>query len=83
MNHAKKLEKMMTAAGFAARAVYGGNRHNEEIIGQYGEKKIQFLLSCQLISEGGSACMSLRQRCGRSIFLPSKRSAGESGRAVF
>ena len=52
VNHAKKLEKMMTAAGFAARAVYGGNRHNEEIFEQYGEKKIQFLLSCQLISEG-------------------------------
>ena len=50
----------MTAAGFAARAVYGGNRHNEEIFEQYGEKKIQFLLSCQLISERGSACMSLR-----------------------
>ena len=52
VNHAKKLEKMMTAAGFAACAVYGGNRHNEEIFEQYGEKKIQFLLSCQLISEG-------------------------------
>ena len=32
--------------------MYGGNRHNEEIFEQYGEKKIQFLLSCQLISEG-------------------------------
>ena len=52
MNQAKKLEKMMTAAGFAARAVYGGNKHNEEIFEQYGEKKIQSLLSCQLISEG-------------------------------
>ena len=52
VNHAKKLEKMMTAAGFAARAVYGGNKHNEEIFEQYGERKIQFLLSCQLISEG-------------------------------
>lgn len=52
VSHAKRLEKLMTAAGFAARAVYGGNKHNEEIFEQYEAKKIQFLLSCQLISEG-------------------------------
>ncbi len=52
VNHAKKLEKMMTAAGFTARAVYGNNTHNDEIFEQYRSRKIQFLLSCQLISEG-------------------------------
>ncbi|MBR4445505.1 MAG: DEAD/DEAH box helicase [Solobacterium sp.] len=52
VNHAKKLEKMMTAAGFTARAVYGNNTHNDEIFEQYRSREIQFLLSCQLISEG-------------------------------
>ena len=37
IGHAKKLEKMMTAAGFAARVVYGGNKHNEEIFDQYAD----------------------------------------------
>ena len=52
VSHCKKLERLMTAAGFAAKAVYGGNPHNDEIFAQYAEKKIQFLISCQLISEG-------------------------------
>lgn len=51
-NHARKLEAMMTDAGFAARAVYGGNKKNELYFEQYANKEIQFLISCQLISEG-------------------------------
>ena len=52
VNHSKKLEKLMTAAGFKAKAVYGGNKHNDEIFEKYANKEIQFLISCQLISEG-------------------------------
>lgn len=52
VNHSKKLEKLMTDAGFKAKAVYGGNKHNDEIFEKYTDKEIQFLISCQLISEG-------------------------------
>ncbi|MBR2800961.1 MAG: DEAD/DEAH box helicase family protein [Erysipelotrichaceae bacterium] len=52
VKHAQKLEKMMTKAGFKAKAVFGSNKNNEEILEQYANKEIQFLLSCQLISEG-------------------------------
>ena len=52
VQHARRLEKLMKAAGFTAAAVYGNNKHNDEIFQQYAEKKIQFLLSCQMISEG-------------------------------
>ncbi len=52
VKHAKKLERMMREAGFSAAAVYGNNKNNEQIFREYADKKIQFLLSCQLISEG-------------------------------
>lgn len=52
VNHAKKMEKLMTEAGFKAKAVYGSNKENDKIFEQYANKEIQFLLSCQLISEG-------------------------------
>lgn len=52
ISHAKKMQKLMEKAGFAAKAVYGGNKKNEEIFRDYENKKIQFLLSCQMISEG-------------------------------
>ena len=52
VNHAKKMEKLMTEAGFKAKAVYGSNKENEKNFEQYANKEIQFLLSCQLISEG-------------------------------
>ena len=52
VHHCRRLEKLMQAAGFSAKAVFGGNRNNEDIFEQYSQKKIQFLLSCQLISEG-------------------------------
>lgn len=52
VNHCRKLEKLMRDAGFSAGAVYGGNPRNDQIFEQYAQKKIQFLISCQLISEG-------------------------------
>ena len=52
VNHCRKLEKLMRNAGFSAGAVYGSNPRNDQIFEQYAEKKIQFLISCQLISEG-------------------------------
>lgn len=52
VNHCRKLEKLMRDAGFSAGAVYGGNPRNDQIFEQYAQRKIQFLISCQLISEG-------------------------------
>lgn len=52
INHAKTLEKLMKEAGFTAAAVYGNNQDNERIFEDYRNRKIQFLMSCQMISEG-------------------------------
>ena len=52
VHHCRRLEKLMQEAGFAAKAVYGGNQNNDSIFEAYAKKEIQFLLSCQLISEG-------------------------------
>lgn len=52
IDHCKKLENMFNNAGIAAKAVYGSNKNNDKIIKDYKDKKIQFLISCQLISEG-------------------------------
>lgn len=52
VEHAKKLETMFNEKGISARAVYGSNKDNNEIIEKYKNKEIQFLLSCQIISEG-------------------------------
>ena len=52
VSHAKKLEKLFSETKIKAKAVYGGNKNNEEIFNNYKNKKIQFLLTCQLISEG-------------------------------
>ena len=50
--HCKRLERLMHEAGFTARAVYGSGNRNEEYFREYADKKVQFLLSCQMISEG-------------------------------
>ena len=52
VNHIRKLEKLMKEAGFTAAAVYGSNKKNDELFNQYQNKELQFLISCQLISEG-------------------------------
>lgn len=52
IQHCKKLEKMFRKAGIQAKAVYGSNKENETIFEQYKNRQIQFLLSCQVISEG-------------------------------
>ena len=52
IQHCKKLEKMLNDAGIKAKAVYGSNRENDVIFESYKNKEIQFLLSCQVISEG-------------------------------
>lgn len=51
-NHTKKMAKLLQEHGLTAEAVYGGNSKNKEIFSKYKEKKIQFLCSCQIISEG-------------------------------
>ena len=52
IQHCKKLEKLLNEAGIKARAVYGSNKENSAIFQDYKDKKVQFLLSCQVISEG-------------------------------
>ena len=52
INHAKKLEKMLCERGIVARAVFGANSENDEIFNAYKNRQIQFLISCQIISEG-------------------------------
>ncbi len=51
-DHTKRLEKLFSQTDIVAKAVYGGQRESEEIFKDYANKKVQFLLSCQLISEG-------------------------------
>lgn len=50
--HTKKMAKFLQKRGIAAEAVYGGNLANDKIFEAYSNKKVQFLCSCQLISEG-------------------------------
>ena len=52
IQHCKRLEKLLNNLGISAKAVFGANKDNDEIIEKYRNKKIQFLLSCQIISEG-------------------------------
>ena len=52
IQHCKRLEKLLNDVGISAKAVYGSNKENDEIIEKYKNKEIQFLLSCQIISEG-------------------------------
>ena len=47
ISHARKLEKMMTEAGFTARAVYGGNRKNDD-----GENRCQCSIQYECHSIG-------------------------------
>lgn len=50
--HTIKLAKMLNDSGILAAAVYGNNKDNDKIFSDYRDKKIQFLCSCELISEG-------------------------------
>ena len=50
--HCEKMAKLLNGLEIKAAAVYGGNSKNEQIFNDYEAKKIQFLCSCQLISEG-------------------------------
>ena len=50
--HCAKLAKLLSDSGLKAEAVYGGNKNNDSIFENYKHKRIQFLCSCQLISEG-------------------------------
>jgi superfamily II DNA or RNA helicase len=52
INHAIKLAQMLRDAGLNAVAVHGRNNDNNRILDDYKDKKIQFLCTCQLISEG-------------------------------
>lgn len=52
IKHCQRLEKQLNEVGIKAKAVYGSNKDNDKIMEQYKNKKIQFLLSCQIINEG-------------------------------
>ena len=52
INHANEMSKVCNDFGIKAAAVYGGNSKNEKHIDDYRNKKIQFLCSCNMISEG-------------------------------
>ncbi|MGL5979234.1 MAG: DEAD/DEAH box helicase [Erysipelotrichaceae bacterium] len=54
--HAKEMERCMRAAGFDARAVFGGDKKSKEYIQgyQHGDSP-KFLCSCNLVSEGWDA----------------------------
>lgn len=51
-NHCQKMAELLNQNNLKARAVYGSNSKNELYFNEYAEKKVQFLCSCQLISEG-------------------------------
>ena len=50
--HTIKLAKLLNENDIKAAAVYGGNKSNDIIFSNYTNKNIQFLCTCQLISEG-------------------------------
>lgn len=50
--HTKAMAKTLNEYGLVAKAVYGGNSENEQTFEKYLNKEVQFLCSCQLISEG-------------------------------
>jgi superfamily II DNA or RNA helicase len=52
VDHCKKLERMLNDAGVSAKAIYGRNKDSDLYVKQFKNKEFQFLLSCQMISEG-------------------------------
>lgn len=50
--HAIKMSEMLKSYGLTSEAVYGGNKDNDKNFKKYKDKKVQFLCSCQMISEG-------------------------------
>ena len=50
--HTKKIAEMLRNRGLTAEAVYGGNSKNDSAFEKYKNKQLQFLCSCQIISEG-------------------------------
>lgn len=52
IKHAKRVASWLKKKGLTAEAVYGNNSLNHKYFEDYKNKKIQFLCSCQTISEG-------------------------------
>jgi superfamily II DNA or RNA helicase len=52
VKHSLKLAKIIGEYGLSCEAVYGANRNNDKIFNDYKEKNIQFITTCQMISEG-------------------------------
>lgn len=50
--HAKKLAQFIQGVGLTCEAVYGANKKNEVIFDRYKKKELQFMTTCQMISEG-------------------------------
>ena len=52
VRHAKEMEKVLNQAGISAKAFVNGSGNPEKIMEDFRNKKIRFLCSCQMISEG-------------------------------
>ena len=52
VRHAREMERLLNEAGISAKALYGGMKHPEKVMADFGEKRVRFLCSCQMISEG-------------------------------
>lgn len=50
--HAKKLAQFLQGIGLTCEAVYGTNKKNEVVFDRYKKKELQFMTTCQMISEG-------------------------------
>jgi len=52
IKHCQKLAKIIQKHGMTCEAVYGTNKNNQKIFHDYSDKKLQFMTTCQMISEG-------------------------------
>ncbi|MDD4609240.1 MAG: DEAD/DEAH box helicase [Bacteroidaceae bacterium] len=50
--HAKKLAQFIRERGLTCEAVYGINKKNKTVFDNYKKRKLQFMTTCQMISEG-------------------------------
>ncbi|MCF0114552.1 MAG: DEAD/DEAH box helicase, partial [Erysipelotrichaceae bacterium] len=52
IKHAEEMEKLLNKAGISARAYSSNTKHPELVMEEFNQKKIRFLCSCSMISEG-------------------------------
>ncbi len=52
VKHAEEMERLLNKAGISARAYSSKSKHPDDIMADFKAKKIRFLCTCQMISEG-------------------------------